>query len=165
MQESGQLTNTHRQVHPAIEGAAVPVVLAIIVLLLGACRLAPHVSGTFHDDGIYVATAKSLAEGNGFRLIDLPGQPAQTKYPFLYPAALAVIWKSWPRFPENLVAMQWLSLVCAAAAVALANSYLTKHRFGTKRDCVIASLICATSPAFLYSPRKRYPNPFSLCCL
>ena len=41
--------------------------------------------GRFHDDGIYWVTAKSLAEGRGLRLESLPGAPAATKYPPMYP--------------------------------------------------------------------------------
>src|SRR5579864_8867895 len=42
--------------------------------------------GMFHDDGIYAVTAKALATGHGYRIISLPGEIAQTKYPILLPA-------------------------------------------------------------------------------
>ena len=61
------------------------------------------VCGVYHDDGIYVITAKALAQGEGYRLINLPNSPLQTKYPILYPALLAIIWKIWPSFPKNLL--------------------------------------------------------------
>lgn len=64
--------------------------------------------GMFHDDGIYAVTAKSLASGRGYRIVSLPTEIAQTKYPILFPALLAVVWKLSPRFPENLF---WLKLV------------------------------------------------------
>ena len=41
--------------------------------------------------------------GDGYRIESLPGQPYQTKYPPLYPALLAGIWKLNPQFPANLV--------------------------------------------------------------
>ena len=58
--------------------------------------------GLHHDDAIYLVTGKSLAEGNGLRIESLPWQPFQTKYPPLFPALIAPIWKFGPPFPENL---------------------------------------------------------------
>lgn len=72
----------------------------LLVLVLGYWRMVPGVCGFFHDDGIYVITAKALAQGQGYRLIFLPHSPIQTKFPILY-LLLAIIWKLWPSFPTN----------------------------------------------------------------
>ena len=75
--------------------------------LIPSARLAwefrdlPHF-GYFHDDSIYLVTAKSLAEGRGYRILSFPGEPPQTKYPPLYPALLAAVWKFAPEFPRSL---------------------------------------------------------------
>ncbi|MBM3798106.1 MAG: hypothetical protein FJW31_29635, partial [Acidobacteria bacterium] len=72
----------------------------------------PH-TGIYHDDAIYLVAGKSLAEGNGYRIASLPEQPYQTKYPPLYPAVLAAVWKLAPEFPGNLpwvMLATWLSL-------------------------------------------------------
>src|SRR5580765_4929334 len=53
--------------------------------------------GMFHDDGVYLVTAKSLATGHGYRIVSLPGEIAQTKYPILFPALLAAVWKVSPQ--------------------------------------------------------------------
>ena len=58
--------------------------------------------GFYHDDSIYWVSAKSLADGNSYRIESLPGQPYQTKYPPLYPALLSLIWRLAPEFPSNL---------------------------------------------------------------
>lgn len=50
--------------------------------------------GTLHDDGLYVAGARSLAEQGEHRLASFPEQPWQTKYPPLFPALLAIAWKA-----------------------------------------------------------------------
>jgi len=117
---------------------------------LGAWQMVVGVCGVFHDDAIYVITAKALAQGEGYRLIDLPNAPLQTKYPILYPALLSIIWKIWPAFPENLLAMQWLSLLAGAATVALAYLYLVRFDYTSRGVALIASLLCATSTFFLY---------------
>ena len=58
--------------------------------------------GLFGDDGIYAVVAKSLSEGEGYRLISLPTAPEQTKYPFLYSYILSLLWGLYPEFPENI---------------------------------------------------------------
>ena len=78
------------------------------------CYLAPGY-GLFDDDGIYLVTAKSLAEGTGYTVISLPTAIPQTKYPPVFPALLAGIWKMYPHFPQNALALRlvpFLSMLC-----------------------------------------------------
>lgn len=124
--------------------------LAGMVVLLGAWQMVVGVCGVYHDDAIYVITAKALALGKGYRLIDLPNSPLQTKYPILYPALLSIIWKIWPSFPQNLLAMQWLSLITGAGTVALAYLFLLRFGYTSRGVALIATLFCATSAFFLY---------------
>lgn len=58
--------------------------------------------GRIHDDSIYFVSAKSIAEGHGYRILSLPGEPYQTKYPPLFPLLLTLVWKVQPEFPHNL---------------------------------------------------------------
>ena len=128
----------------------IAVVLAVVVLILGSWRLVPRVSGVFHDDAIYVATAKALADGQGYRLINLPDAPHQTKYPILYPAVLAVIWRIWPAFPANLLGMQLVSLASAAAAAAVAFLYVVRFGYCSRLTGALAVGLSASSPPLLY---------------
>jgi len=91
--------------------------LAYILLLLS---LAPSAAflwrhsdlpgfGDLHDDSLYYVSAKSLAEGGGYRIESLPGEPSQTKYPPLYPLLLSLAWRFDPQFPHNLPAAVWVS--------------------------------------------------------
>ena len=125
-------------------------VLAIVMLLLGSVYMVKGVSGVFHDDGIYLSTAKALAEGQGYRLINLPKAPPQTKYPPLYPAVLALIWKFFPKFPDNLALMQWLSLLSGAAMVGLAYLYMVRFGYFSRGVAAAAGVLTLTSPFFLY---------------
>lgn len=79
------------------------VALAALVTLVCVWSIAPWPVGVFEDDGIYTVLARSLAEGNGFRLMNLPGEPHNTHYPPGYPLLLMVLWKLWPAFPDNVV--------------------------------------------------------------
>ncbi len=70
-----------------------------------------HVLGFTHDDGIYTIAAKSLAQGDGFWLLQIPGEGMpQVKYPILYPLILSIAWKINPSFPENLPLMNALTI-------------------------------------------------------
>lgn len=66
--------------------------------------------GRGHDDAIYLTVAKSLAEGTGYRIQNLPGAPYETKYPPVIIWLLTLVWRFEPRFPANLAiatALQW----------------------------------------------------------
>ena len=54
------------------------------------------------DDAIYYVSAKSLAEGSGYRVPSLPGRPYAVKYPPVYPLYLSLAWRADPVFPRNL---------------------------------------------------------------
>jgi hypothetical protein len=137
--------------------------LAIVVLVAGCWYMVLGVSGNFQDDAIYVSTAKALAQGEGYRLINLPNSPVQTKYPFLYPALLAIIWKLWPSFPENLLAMQGLSLLMGAATVALSYMYMLRFGYCTRGVALASGLLCAASSGFLFFCTQTLSEmPFAL---
>src|SRR6266567_4558667 len=97
----------------------------LVVLLIPAAHLAwvardmPHL-GHLHDDSIYWVAAKSLAQGHGYRILSLPQQPFETKYPPLFALALSLIWRLNPQFPENLqlatvFAWVWLPIFLSLA--------------------------------------------------
>ena len=124
--------------------------LVCLVLAAGQAYIVPAAAGAYHDDGIYLATAKALAEGQGYRLINLPGMPPQTKYPILYPAILAAAWTVWPQFPDNLVVLKDVSLACCALAVGLTYLFVVRFGYAARAGAVAGCLLAATSPLFLY---------------
>jgi hypothetical protein len=126
------------------------VILCLILLFMGYLLIVGGVSGVYHDDAIYVSTAKALAQGQGYRLVNFPGSPKQTKYPILYPAMLAIVWKLWPSFPHNLIIMQGLTLLMGAAAVGFCYLYLVKFGYCSRNVAFASSLLCVTSPLFIY---------------
>ena len=80
--------------------------------------------GVYYDDGIYLALAKSLAEGHGYHLQYLPGAPGAVHYPFGYPLFLAALWTLWPSFPANVVLLRGANAVLMGLFAALAIGYL-----------------------------------------
>ena len=122
--------------------------LAVVVLAAGCGRALWPACGYRHDDAIYASTARAIYEGRGYRLVDLPGSPPQTKYPPLYPAVLAALWTIQPSFPDNLILLKTFTLACAAAFVAASYLYLTRFGYLTRGVALAACLLAATAHYF-----------------
>lgn len=127
---------------------------AILVILAGALlpsaylawtfRDMPHL-GYYHDDSLYWVSARSLAAGDGYRIQSLPGEPYQTKYPPLYPALLAGIWKLDPSFPANLPLATLFAWLCLPLFLAALWWFLHDYGFDL-HERVILLLAAACSP-------------------
>lgn len=113
-------------------------------------RAMPHL-GYYHDDSIYWVSAQSLAQGHGYKIASLPGEPYQTKYPPLYPALLAGIWKINPSFPSNLqlaTLLAWLMLPVYLAMAWLAYRQLG---FGWREQWVLVAVTGLSPIAAVFS--------------
>src|SRR2546430_924413 len=93
---------------PTVERHRVYIAVAIVVLsmlpaiwILASNRDVPQF-GTYQDDGLHLIAAKSISEHRGFRILNLPGEPFQTKYQPLHSLLLALIWSIDADFPGNL---------------------------------------------------------------
>jgi 4-amino-4-deoxy-L-arabinose transferase-like glycosyltransferase len=131
------------------------VVLAASGLLYYAA-LSPQRFGRGHDDSVYLTTAKALATGEGYRIISLPYEPAQTKYPPFYPLLLSLIWRLYPHFPENL---PWMMLLSAAAALGflwITHRYLVNERYATASQGLIAISLTAVNWRFVILATSVY---------
>lgn len=104
-----------------------------------------------HDDCIYFVSAKSLADGGGYRIASLPGEPAQTKYPPLYPALLSAAWRLNPEFPANLTLAAWLSWSALPAMLLLLSAYLPRLGFTGFRKWLFLALIAINPYTVLFS--------------
>lgn len=101
---------------PAARGLrwlTVLVFLCLVPIYLAGLRV-PAV-GLYHDDGVYLVTAKALAEGHGYRIISLPDEPRQTKYPPVFPSLLALTWRMAPAFPANVWLLKLTPLIASLA--------------------------------------------------
>ena len=110
----------------------------------------PQMVGFLHDDGVYAITAKALAQGQGYRLLNLPGLPFQVKYPILYPLILSLAWLAEPRFPQNLPALHALTIAFAALAIPLLYLYLRQAKQCGKWLAGLISLLVAANFHFIY---------------
>lgn len=121
--------------------------------------------GAAADDGIYWVTAKALAEGRGYRIESLPGEPWQTKYPPLYPAYLALAWKINPEFPANLALGVLLTWLWAPPLLLL--SFLTYRKLGvTASHAVVLTALFALNSWFLHFASGIYSEvPYTVLLL
>jgi hypothetical protein len=99
------------------------ILLSFLLCVVSYWGLQKDIIGTYHDDGIYVVTAKSLSEGTGYRIISLPGSPPQTKYPILYSYILSWAWSVSPVFPGNIALLKSVNIIF------LFFIFITAYRF------------------------------------
>lgn len=116
--------------------------------------------GDLHDDSLYFASAKSLAEGGGYRVENLPGEPAQTKYPPLYPLLLSIAWRWGGQFPHNLPVAAWISwLALPAILVQLARLY-PQWGVSAGRTWMLLMLFAVNPYVILFSTQLLSELPF-----
>ncbi|HKY59426.1 MAG TPA: hypothetical protein VJP59_00295 [Gemmatimonadota bacterium] len=121
---------------------------AALVVVYGVTLHAPAM-GLYHDDGIYVVMAKALAEGHGYRLISLPDEIPQTKYPVLFPLGLSMIWRISPPFPANVLYLKLLPLAAAIVWLWLVNRFLA-YQTGRPTLARGITLLTAASPSIVF---------------
>jgi hypothetical protein len=149
---------------PAVShAAALDAGTALLILLLtfwAFCQRTAHdVTGFFNDDGIYVATAGSLAQGHGYRLPFAEGQPKQSKYPPVYPLLLAAILFACGQFPASISTMQTVS--AGLASIGFAGVYLlVRKKMGAP---VLPSLLGVLAAALCPQSTYTYSLILSEC--
>lgn len=126
---------------------ALPALAAIIAGAGVAWSLAPYLVGVFHDDGVYALLARSIAAGDGFHYSHLPGAPAATHYPPLYPLVLAALWHFAPDFPANLSVLLGANAVFAAiAAGGVATFAMRRLGWSAGAAAVVALVATMATP-------------------
>jgi hypothetical protein len=122
---------------------------SLALMAVYAATLSAPAMGLYHDDGVYVVTAKALAEGQGYRIVSLPTPIPQTKYPILFPLGLAAIWKMTPSFPANVFYLKLLPLISTLVWLWLVVKALTlqAERPGLPRGIAV---LAAASPSVVF---------------
>lgn len=99
------------------------------------------------DNSEYIVLAKSLAVGQGLRMINEPDAPFSAFYPVGYPALLSAIWRFMPfdlLSEHTLRAFCYLS--CVACLVSLYLSFRIFLRYLSYPLSVILTLLLGISP-------------------
>jgi hypothetical protein len=130
-------------------GGLVTAAAAVILLLFYYAFWTAPAAGLIHDDGIYMATAKAMAEGAGYVLPSLPGSPVQTKFPSLFPLLLSLAWRLNPRFPDNVPLLKIIPVAGVFLTVFL--TWLIARRLSFSRwNAWLIALFVAALPSSLF---------------
>jgi hypothetical protein len=124
--------------------------------------------GDLHDDSLYYVSAKSLADGGGYRIESLPGEPSQTKYPPLYPLLLSIAWRIDPQFPHNLPVAAWISWLALPAVLLQLAALYPSLGISTGRSWILLFLFAANPYVILFSTQllseMLFPARSPQCC-
>jgi hypothetical protein len=124
--------------------------LAPSAYLAWSLRSMPHL-GFYHDDSIYWVSARSLAIGDGYRIQSLPGQPYQTKYPPLYCALLATVWKINPQFPANLAVATLFAWLLLPLFLWMLWLFLAESGCSLRLRCVLVTMAALSPVTVVFS--------------
>ncbi len=103
--------------------------------------------GFWNDDGLYVSSAQSLAQGHGYRIPSLPDNPPQTKYPILFPAILAVVFKLFPDFPANTWILKLIPLLATLGWLLASRRWIA--RFSNEATGTWTVILAASTPVVM----------------
>lgn len=146
-------------------GRLIPWLLALAAFGAVVAAIAPWPVGVFQDDGIYVVLAKSLATGQGYRYLNIPGAPNATHYPPLFPAWLALLWKVSPSFPQNVTLFKFANAVWLGGSAALFYAFARRWLQLSPRAAALGvALFTACAPVVLLSVMVL-SEPMFLCLL
>jgi hypothetical protein len=144
------------------------IVVAILLAHFSGVRALnpPSLFGLSQDDSLYFSSAKALAEGRGYVLPSLPGSPAATKYPILYPWLLSWVWRINPDFPANLSWAAALTYFFAVAAILLCYLFCRNSLQLPRLQALGVTAFFALHPTFIfYSARLMTDVPFAALAL
>ncbi|HTK49394.1 MAG TPA: hypothetical protein VL328_15555 [Gemmatimonadaceae bacterium] len=105
--------------------------------------------GVVADDAFYVILARSIATGQGYRALNVPGLPAGTHFPPGYPALLALVSFVAPAFPASVAAFKALNALFLAATAVLATRLLRRRVGAGPWWSVSVGLVTAVSVPLL----------------
>ena len=140
----------------------IPLLLAVLSTLAVVVSIEPFPVGVFQDDGIYTVLGKSLATGQGYRYLNMPGAPDATHFPPLYPLVLAALWKVYPVFPANITLFKFANAVFIGLGALFAwrfarrsvgmgtwEAAITVGAFTTCAPIVLISVAVMSEPLFI----------------
>jgi hypothetical protein len=108
------------------------------------------------DPSVYVASARALANGQGYRLPAYLAEPQNTFYPPGYSLLLAALLKVGGPFPESLPLLQLASLLLFYGVLVLGALVLRNCYRASPPQIALAVLLAATTPpALILSTQLR----------
>ncbi|MDQ2668188.1 MAG: hypothetical protein M3Z05_19630 [Gemmatimonadota bacterium] len=140
------------------------VLLGILAFAFAVATLDAFPVGAGGDDAMYLVLAKSLATGQGYHSINVPGSPPNTHFPPGYPAVLSVLWRVGPSFPHNVILFKAFNIVCfVAAAIGIAR-FAVVQGIGSRWAIGIGVLAAISVPS-LVLVALVFSEPLFLCLI
>jgi hypothetical protein len=143
----------------------VSLLAAALVFVVACLTRTADAPGVFWDDGVYLVSARALALGEGYVLPHLPGAPAAVHFPPGFPALLAVVWRLWPSYPDNLVLLKLVNPLLLALATWLAVRYATRTLGVPARVAAAVAVLFAASLPLLVLANVLFSEPLFLCAV
>ena len=141
-------------------------VLLALALSSLAFFSAPNIIGLLHHVGIYAVVAKALSEGHGYRIISLPGDPYQTKYPFLYSYLISWAWSINPLISEIIPLLNFTNVFFYGVSLLLAYVLFVRNSAGGKSDALVYVFLVGTNASiFSMTSYTLSDIPFMAACL
>lgn len=107
-------------------------------------------AGLTVDDAWYVLLAKSLARGDGFRLISSATDPILPAFPPGFPAILALVFRMQPEFPGNLFLLKSVSVVAMFGVGVLTYLHLARGQVASRMLAAAVAITTVLTPAFVF---------------
>jgi hypothetical protein len=122
----------------------IAIFFAVVAFFYVKSWLAPEF-GLYHDDAVYLVTAKAIAAGHGYTIESLPQPIPQTKYPPLFPSVLALF----VLISQKALWLKALPLACAAGWFWVTWKLLLK--MGASREGALLLVgLTAASPFVIF---------------
>ena len=134
---------------PRFQFGCALLVLILTCVCIRVFLINDHVVGFYHDDAVYLTTARSLAAGRGLHLDGVPGTPAATRYPPLYPALLSVAWHCDRLFPDNLGLLKSINVLLLGCTLGVTWWWLKWATDLFPWERVVVLVLVGTAPGFL----------------
>jgi hypothetical protein len=120
--------------------------------------------GYLHDDGLQYLSARGMAHGDGYRIESLPENPAETKFPPLYPLYLSIVWRLSPDFPANLRVASFFCWASFVALLALSWTFYRRLSMPDWRIYLLGTLL-AINPYLILFGVTPFAEVFFTCFL
>lgn len=120
-----------------------------IVAAIYLLRLDPY-AGLILDDAWYMVLGKSLALGEGFRLISSSAAPILPAVPPGFPAILSIVFWFSPSYPDNIYLLKVVSLLAMAGVGVACWWDFTRHRDVPRDQAVLLATAVMLTPAFVF---------------
>ena len=121
--------------------------------------------GVFWDDGVYLISAKALATGAGYRLIHLPGAPADVHFPPAWPALLSLVWRATPAFPDSVPWFKLVNPLLLGAGASLGCTFGIRRLSLAPGVAAFVTLVCAAALPLLVVTGVLFSEPLFLAVL